>query len=138
MRTISRLALTILNSLGGIGPFAVGGELPGIPQDKFMPAWILMSFAEFPFPEAAEIESARRSALNSQDWKSVFRKLFFIFKSKKRTRKSTAILFNNMAYSAYRSGKRARAHIIIGLAAKIPITNIEVSQAIKHNLDLFK
>lgn len=141
MRTITRFVLAVLHSLGGIGPLSMGGELPGTPQDLLVPEWVRMSFDDFPFPERTEIELARKSAQNPQDWRRILRKLFYIFRANKISRKGAAILLNNMAYSAHRGGKRRFARLIIYRAGKIKLSEGkhegEVEKAIKKNLRLF-
>lgn len=138
MRFFTRFVLTVLNSLGGIGPLSMGGtELPGIPQPPLPPEWIDMSVVDFPFSERGSIENAKSSATNVQDWKQIYQKLDQLLTSKKLTSTPLAILLNNMAYSAHKAENRNRAQLIIRKADQIQVSNREVTRKIKRNLGIF-
>lgn len=129
MRKLARFAYNILTSLGG-GPLSIGFDLPGTPQVAPEPQWIVMSRKDF--PEAESVEEAKNAAKNEANWSDVYLKLYRWLDSPPQG-VLLAVLLNNLAVAAYRAGRKDLATACIQRAAQIPVSILEVTNAIQQN-----
>jgi len=132
MRKLTRFVLNILGSLGG-GPLSIGGELPGVPQVARQPKWLQMNSKDF--QEADRLNAAQEAARNENDWKVIFHILDKCLDSSPRGA-LLAVVLNNLAVAAYRAGRKDLAKTCIERAKKVPVSLLEVTSCIDHNVSL--
>lgn len=130
MRKLARLAYNILASFGG-GPLSIGFDLPGTPQVAREPQWIIMS--QKGFPEAILVETAKNAAKSEADWSDIYLKLYKWLDSPPQG-VLLAVLLNNLAVAAYRAGRKDLATACIQRAAQIPVSILDVRDAIQQNM----
>jgi Flp pilus assembly protein TadD len=136
MHSLKRVLVEFVVLFSGVGIASIGG-LPGVPRSRSRAEretiWVDWGGSQLSIPEIKQSQLAFEKAAFDEAYKALGKVQDI---GEPKTPSFDAQVLNNLAVSAYSSGRVEQARDYMILAAQIETVPQELSDAIAHNLDL--